>query len=276
MHRLHQRTWRLLDTGYRSAAENMAIDEALQRAHGRGEVPPTLRFYGWDPPAVSIGYFQSMSGEVDLAACRERGYGYVRRPTGGRAIFHHVELTYSVVIREDLLPGTVLETYQVLAAGLLSGLRALGAPAEMAAGEKDPRLAGGEASPACFDVPSAYELVVGGRKVIGSAQTRREGTILQHGAILLDLDADTLFAVLKVSPAIRDRALAHLRQRATGLRAVLGRTVSYAEAAAAFTTGFATALDLDLRPGALLPAERAAAAQLVAEKYGSDDWNLRK
>lgn len=276
MHRLRQRTWRLIDTGHRSAAENMAIDEAMQRAHGRGEVPPTLRFYGWDPPAVSIGYFQSMSGEVDLAACRERGYGYVRRPTGGRAIFHHIELTYSVVIREDLLPGTVLETYQVLAAGLLSGLRALGAPAEMAAGEKDPRLSGGEASPACFDVPSAYELVVGGRKVIGSAQTRREGTILQHGAILLDLDADTLFAVLKLPVAVRDRALAHLRQRAAGLREVLGRTVPYAEGVAAFTSGFATALGLDLHPGTLLPAEAAAAARLVDDKYGSDDWNQRK
>lgn len=266
--------WRLLETGAHTGPENMAIDEAVALAHARGEVPPTLRFYTWAPAAVSIGYFQSMASEVDLAAVRAGGYGYVRRPTGGRAIFHHRELTYSVVIREELFPGSVLETYQVLARGLLAGLRRLGAPAELAAGEPDPRAFGGEANPSCFDTPSAAELVVGGRKVVGSAQTRRDGAILQHGSILIDLDYDLLFTLLRVpDPA---RAAAHLRRRATGLQAVLGRAVAVEEVRAAMVAGFQEALGLTLSPGTLTAAEAAAAAALVRDKYGSDDWNLRK
>ncbi|MCG0239728.1 MAG: lipoate--protein ligase family protein [Firmicutes bacterium] len=273
---LRERHWRLVDTGFASGPRNMAIDEAILLAHSRGEVPPTLRFYGWEPPAVSIGYFQRMAGEVDLEACRRLGYGWVRRPTGGRAIFHHRELTYSVVIREELLPGGVIETYRFLAAGLLAGLRRLGAPAEMAGGEKDPRALGGEASPACFDTPSAYELVVGGRKIVGSAQTRRAGTILQHGSILLDLDVDLTFTLLKVPPERREAAKAHLRSRATSLREALGREVSWAEARDAFIAGFAEALGITLTPGELTPAEVAEAERLEAEKYGHDRWNLRR
>ncbi len=266
--------WRLLDTGVRTGPENMAIDEAIALAHGRGEVPPTLRFYTWQPATVSIGYFQSMAEEVDLAAVRAGGYGYVRRTTGGRAIFHHVELTYSVSVREDLLPGTVRETYRVLAGGLLQGLHRLGAPAEMAAGEKDPRSLGGDVNPACFDVPSAHELVVGGRKAIGSAQTRRAGTILQHGSILLDLDYELLFTLLRVPD--RAAAVRHLKKRAVGLCEVLGREVPVAEAQAAFAAGFQAALGLTLTPGSLTLAEAADADRLLREKYGQDEWNLRK
>lgn len=273
---LKERAWRLVDIGYASGPRNMAIDEAILLAHSRGEVPPTLRFYGWQPAAVSIGYFQRMAAEVDLEACRRLGYGWVRRPTGGRAIFHHIELTYSVVVREELLPGGVLETYRYLAAGLLEGLRRLGAPAEMAGGEKDPRSMGGDASPACFDAPSAYELVVGGRKVIGSAQTRREGTILQHGTILLDLDIDLLFTLLKVPEGSLEAAKEHLRHRATSLKEVLGREVPWAEARDAFAAGFASGMGLSLSSGGLTTAEQALADRLEAEKYGHDSWNLRR
>lgn len=272
---VRERAWRLLVTGFADAATNMAVDEAIQTAHARGEVPPTLRLYGWAPPAVSIGYFQRMAAEVDLDACRRLGYGYVRRPTGGRAIFHHEELTYSVVIREELLPGGVLETYRTLARGLVAALRRLGAPAELAPGEPDPRLAG-EPSAACFDTPSAYELVVAGRKVVGSAQTRREGTILQHGSVLLDLDAELLFTLLRVPAGQRDAAVAHLRSRAAGLRQVLGRELGWEEAARALPEGFREALGLRFTPGDLTPGERQLAARLVAEKYGADAWNLRR
>lgn len=272
---LKERTWRLLDTGFGPAAWNMAVDEAVQLAHARGQVPPTLRFFGWDPPAVSIGYFQRMAAEVDLDACRRLGYGWVRRPTGGRAIFHHMELTYSAVIREELLPGSVLATCAFLSRGLVAGLRRLGAPAEPAAGERDPRLAGA-AGPACFDAPGAYEVVVGGRKVVGSAQTRKEGAILQHGSILLDLDPELLFTLLRVPPEQKAAAIEHLRRRAVGLREVLGRPVTWAEARDAVAAGFAEALGVHLVPGELTPEERAEAERLVREKYGTDGWNLRR
>ena len=272
-----ERRWRLIDTEYLTGPENMAIDEAIMKAHGRGEVPPTLRFYGWEPACVSIGYFQSMREEVDLEAVRAGGWGYVRRPTGGRMIFHHIELTYSVVVREGFLPGGVVDTYRELSQGLLEGLRRLGGNPELSGGEEDPRRANpGGFHSACFDTPSAYELTLGGRKVAGSAQTRKDGVILQHGSIPLSLDVPLLFSLLKVPEGARERLMERFRSKAVALDEALGRQVSYAEAREAFEAGFAAGLGLTLVPGELTPAEREEASRLVAEKYGSDTWNLKK
>jgi lipoate-protein ligase A len=274
---VRERVWRLVDTGFLSGPENMAIDEAIMRAHGRGEVPPTLRFYGWRPAAVSIGYFQSMQAEIDLEAVKAGGFGYVRRPTGGRMIFHHMEITYSVTIREELLPGGVIETYRELSQGLLEGLRILGAQPALSGGEEDPRRKDpGGFHTACFDTPSAYELTVDGRKIAGSAQTRKDGVILQHGSILLDMDVDLLFRLMRVPPGQEERLKARFRAKATSLYEALGRQVSYEEAREAFTCGFARGLGLTLTPGTLTPAERAEAEALVREKYGHDGWNLKK
>ncbi|HWI51699.1 MAG TPA: biotin/lipoate A/B protein ligase family protein [Symbiobacteriaceae bacterium] len=255
----------------------MAIDEAIMRAHGRGEVPPTLRFYGWQPASVSIGYFQSMEKEIDLEAVRAGGWGYVRRPTGGRMIFHHIELTYSVTIHENLLPGGVVETYRDLSQGLLHGFRELGAPAELSGGEMDPRRADpGGIHTACFDTPSAYELVIDGRKAAGSAQTRRDGVILQHGSIMLDMDVPLLFSLMRLPQELIPRLMERLRKKSVTLREALGRDVSYEEARDAFALGFAVGMGLKLTPGALTPAEQADVAELVREKYGNDSWNLKK
>jgi lipoate-protein ligase A len=274
---IRERTWRLLKTGYKTGPENMAIDEAIQRAHGRGEVPPTLRFYGWKPGAVSIGYFQSMVKEVDLDAVRRGGWGYVRRQTGGRMIFHHEELTYSVAIREELLPGGVVETYRELSNGLLEGLKILGAQPELSGESPDPRRANPEGfNTACFDAPSAYELTVGGRKVAGSAQTRSGGVILQHGSIPFHLDVDLLFSLLQTPPDRVEALKQRFRSKAVALDEALGRSVSWEEAVEAFTEGFARGLGLTLVPGELTPAEEAEAAELLRTKYGSDDWNLKK
>ena len=274
---VNERTWRLIDTGYRTGPENMAIDEAIQRAHGRGEVPPTLRFYGWEPACVSIGYFQSMAGEIDLDRVRAGGWGYVRRPTGGRMIFHHLELTYSVAIREEILPGGVMETYKELSRGLLEGLRLLGGTPELSGGESDPRRRDpGGSHTACFDSASAYELTVGSRKIAGSAQTRKDGVMLQHGSIMLDMDVDLLFSFLKVPDELRVRLKERFVRKATSIKEALGKDVSYSEAREAFAQGFARALGLTLVPGDLTEAEKADAAALVAEKYGNDSWNLKK
>lgn len=270
--------WRVLDTGFHTGPENMAIDEAIARAHGRGEVAPTLRFYGWKPAAVSIGYFQSMSKEVDLDAVRAGGFDYVRRPTGGRLIFHHMELTYSVSVREELLPGGVIETYREISKGLLDGLQLLGAAADLSGGEHDPRrINPGGFNTACFDSASAYELQVDGRKVAGSAQTRKDGVILQHGTILLDLDADLLFSLMWLPEgAPRERLMQRFLSKATSIREALGREVGYDEARAAFSRGFERGLGLTLVPGELTALEQEEAARLVVAKYGNDEWNLKK
>jgi lipoate-protein ligase A len=270
-------SWRVIDTGLHSGPQNMAIDEAIMRAHGRGEVPPTLRFYGWEPAAVSIGYFQSMTKEIDLDAVRAGGFGYVRRSTGGRMIFHHMELTYSVTIGQELLPGDVTETYRELSKGLLAGLRYLGGAPVLSDGEEDPRRANPAGfNTACFDTPSAYELTVNDRKIAGSAQTRKEGVILQQGSILLDLDVDLLFRLMRVPAASYDQLKERLRSKATSVTEALGRSVSYAEARDAFIQGFTTGLGIHLLEAPLTDAEEADAALLVADKYGNDTWNLKR
>ncbi len=185
-------TWRYIDTGANIAAYNMAVDEEFLARAQAGESTPVLRLYTWDPPAVSLGRFQKMTEAVNVDACREHGFDIVRRITGGRAVLHRNELTYSIVssIDNPLFPSNVQGTYRVIAAGLLAGLRNLGIPAEMVSrGSRHSRLVNSHAKdPACFSSPSWYEIVVNGKKIIGSAQRRLSGAFLQHGSILISYD----------------------------------------------------------------------------------------
>ncbi|MCG0314935.1 MAG: lipoate--protein ligase family protein [Calditerricola sp.] len=272
---------RFVDTGSRSPAENRAIDEAILRLHAEGKVPPTVRFYTWDPPTLSIGYFQKAEREVDLAAVRAMGLGFVRRPTGGRAVLHDRELTYSIVVREShpLIPPSVTEAYRVLSMGLLEGFRALGLRAEMVSlsDPEEKKKFAAPSSAACFDSPSWYELVVEGRKVAGSAQTRQLGVVLQHGSILLELDVDKLFSCLRFpSERVRARLREDFTRKAVAINDVAPRPVTLEEAKAAFFAGFAKGLGVELVPGALTPEEEALAAELVATRYGTEAWNLRR
>ena len=175
--------WRLLRHGAATGAENMAVDEAVAQSIAAHLVPPTLRFYAWAPPCVSLGRNQAVAG-VDLPACAARGFDVVRRPTGGRAILHTDEMTYSIIASPDdpLMHGYVLDSYLRISHGLVAGLRRLGIDAEEAPGTNR---AGPDVSAACFEVPSAYEIVAGGRKILGSAQARRSTSVLQHGSLPL-------------------------------------------------------------------------------------------
>jgi lipoate-protein ligase A len=203
-------TWRFIRSGLGTPAYNMAMDEAITVAHSEGKVPPTLRFYGWNPPTLSIGYFQKAAAEVDLEAAERQGIGFVRRPTGGRAVLHDQELTYSIIVAENYpgMPSGVTEAYRVLSEGLLRGFIKLGLDAQMVQLESNRASREVEAmtSAACFDAPSWYELVVEGRKVAGSAQMRYKGAVLQHGSVLLELDVDQLFGLLRFpNDAVRQR-----------------------------------------------------------------------
>jgi lipoate-protein ligase A len=258
-------TFRLLVTAPLDGATNMAIDEALLRARIAGSGPPTVRLYAWAPPAVSLGYGQPLDGAVDLAACARLGIGLVRRPTGGSAILHEgpaAELTYSVVARAGDFAGAedLLETYRVLGGGLAAGLRRLGVEAEVVPLARERR---GPSPPFCFTRTGAYEIAVGGRKLLGSAQRRQGGGFLQHGALLLDADPGRLSAVF---PGVAD-----LLAGITTVAAVLGRRPGFDEVAEALAAGLASVLG-PLRPGGLSPAEAARAERLVAEKYGTEAW----
>ncbi len=265
--------WRLLETGLADGATNMAIDEAILWAVAEGKSRPTLRFYGWQPPCLSIGYSQSMESEVDVDRCREAGIGLVRRATGGRSILHADELTYSVVAPqvEPRVAGGVIESYRRLSAGLVTGLRGL----DLAVTQVEAANNKGE-SAACFDAPSNYEITVGGKKLVGSAQVRKKRGVLQHGSLPLEGDIARIFDFLKVPSEERREELKHeLRARATSLELALGYSVPFEEVARHIAAGFAQALNLRLIPGQLSEHELALAEKLRREKYAARGWNFR-
>jgi lipoate-protein ligase A len=243
----------------------MAIDEALWCSRGTGESPPTLRFFAWDPPTVSLGYGQALDQHVDVGACRTLGVGLVRRPTGGSAIYHdgpERELTYSVVATNDDLGVTtdLLEAYRWIAAALASGLEALGAPVQVVG---VPRVKG-QAPAFCFARTGRYEIEAAGRKLVGSAQRRRGRCFLQHGSVLLGADEPRLRALF---PTTAD-PMAPL----TTLEAALGRRPTFDEVADALGAAFEREHGLVLKPGGLSVAEHALVDRLVADKYASEAW----
>jgi lipoate-protein ligase A len=274
MNRHGDSPWRLLRAGAAPGAWNMAVDDAIARSVATSEAPPTLRLYAWSPPCVSLGRNQAF-GSVDAGRCAALGYDIVRRPTGGRAILHTDELTYSVIAPDDhpLMQGMILEVYLRIAQGLVAGLARLGAEAATA---PEANRAGPDASAACFEVPSAYEIVVDGRKLLGSAQNRRAGYVLQHGSLPLVGDVTRLIECLTVSDeAERDALRASLHAHALTLEQALGCVVSFDQAADALAAGLSDALGIVLEPGALAPAELECAESLAREKYGHAQWTER-
>lgn len=273
--------WHFVNSGKCTPSFNMALDEALLEWHSRGEIGPVLRFYEWEPATLSIGYFQKIDKEIDLEAVKEQGLGLVRRPTGGRGVLHEHELTYSVIVSEQYpgMPETVTEAYRVISGGLLEGFRKLGLHAEFSipnSKEQSDELKKPK-SGVCFDAPSWYELVVEGKKVAGSAQTRQKGVILQHGAILLSLDEDKLISLFKFpSDAVRERVRRGLPQRAIAIDRLTDRDVTVEECEAAFSAGFEKALDITLEPLELSDEQLAYVRQLEEQKYANDDWTFKR
>jgi lipoate-protein ligase A len=273
-----------------SGALNMALDEALLESVIAGS-GPVIRLYTWEPATLSLGLNQPV-GEVEPGECARRGFGLVRRITGGRAVLHQHELTYSVIVRdnEPRVSGGVVESYRKISEALVSGLQFLGAAVSLAPpdralhralmqarrnGESE-GLAEGSHGAVCFDAASDYELAAGGRKLVGSAQARRGGALLQHGSILLDVDWNAWASVFAYrTEAGRLRAAEKLPSRMTSLREQLGRQVSADEAADAIAAGFERAFRIVLESDAPTGEESARAVQLV-EKYTSGEWTNRK
>jgi lipoate-protein ligase A len=259
-------TFRLLDTGASPGSLNMGIDEAVLRSVAAGRSPPTLRFYSWEPECVTIGYFQSMADEVDLEACREAGVDAVRRVTGGGAVFHSAEITYSVILPEGgfLAPPDILESYRRVCAGLVTGLKLMGLDAEFSP-INDIALGQGAAA----------------RKISGNAQTRKMGCMLQHGTILLDVDPERMFALLKVpSEKLKGKLIDDVKKRVVGLREALGRNIGYDEGVRALERGFAEAwgasCGADLESGELGAEELAAGRDAARSVYSLPSWNLKR
>jgi len=254
------------------AATQMAVDEALFLSYREEEALPTLRFYGWDPPAISIGRFQRFTAEVNAASCRRLSVDLVRRPTGGRAVLHEAELAYALIFgEEDGLGRTVCETYSRIAQGLLAGLRELGIAAALQSG----RVEEGRdwLDVACFAAVSRQEILVNGKKLLGSAQLRQGGSVLQHGSLLTEFDpARLLMALGRVpTPAL----CAALAARITSCRAVLGRRVETEELIPPLVRGLSRVMGVDFVPGNLTPREWQMVKQLRETKYTTARWNER-
>lgn len=267
--------WRLILSPPASGANNMALDEAILEATASRAVLPTLRLYDWSPPCLSVGYAQA-ADDVDHDRLATLGWDVVRRPTGGRALLHIDELTYSVAAPADdpLLRGGVLPSYRRLSEGLSAGLALLGLRAEVQPEIALPSEA--KTNPVCFQVPSAYEITVGGRKLIGSAQVRRRGGVLQHGSLPLRGDIGRVCLALRFADEPeRSQAAMRLRERATTVESCLGRPVSWQDAAEAMARGFGKSLDLTLEPGEPTDDEERRAARLAAERYARFLWTGR-
>ncbi|HXO59465.1 MAG TPA: lipoate--protein ligase family protein [Candidatus Acidoferrum sp.] len=260
--------WRLLLDPPASGAWNMAVDEVLLDGVANGSAPPTVRFYEWAPACLSLGYFQAFE-VVDVDGCRRLGVDVVRRPTGGRAILHDRELTYSVALPLRLLgdDGGVLPSYHRLSLALERGLTRLGAPVVLA-----PETAAQTApdhGPVCFDRPSAHEILLDGRKLVGSAQVRRATAMLQHGSILIEPRIERLLACLRLP----DGPAGRIEDGVTGLDAV--GDFEPAAIAMALADAFAEEFAANLVPGRLRPDERVAAEAISVSKYQSVAWTER-
>ena len=252
----------------------MALDEAVLESVQAGTCPPTLRLFSWRPACLSLGQAQPFS-DVDITRLRERGWDVVRRLTGGRAILHTDELTYSVIANssEPRLNGSVLESYNRLAQALLAAVKSLGLAVEMTEHKQE---IAKETNPVCFEVPSTYEITVNGKKLIGSAQARRKAGVLQHGSLPLEGDLSRICQALSFSDeASRLSAAGRLLLRATTVASALGRRVDWQAATQAFIKGFESALDLHLEPGELTDAESLRTDELVKQKYGHPSWTQR-
>lgn len=273
-------TWNFINTGSQDPYYNMAMDEALLNFVSRGEIDPVIRFYTWNPATLSIGYFQRLQKEIDIEKVNEKGFGLVRRQTGGRGVLHDKELTYSVIVPESHpnMPPTITEAYRVISQGLLEGFKNLGFETYFAVPRskeereklKQPR------SSVCFDAPSWYELVVEGRKIAGSAQTRQKGVILQHGSILQDIDIDELFDMFIFK---NDRLKAKMKEafveKAVAINDISDTHITLSEMEKAFEEGFKTGLNIEFKPLELSEQQLAEVKELE-EKYRSDDWMFRK
>jgi lipoate-protein ligase A len=275
---LHHQSWRFIDTTVAGGYENMAADEAIFLSCRQGTAPPTLRLYGWNPPAVSLGYFQKLESAVDVEECRRRGIDVVRRMTGGRAVLHHHELTYAVIAPESAHPfsPTVLETYMTIGSCLLNFFTNLGLNAHWVALRDKYR---GAAAPkhetaSCFSAPSWYEITVGGKKICGSAQKRGDGVFLQHGSILIDHDPDELAAAL-LSKKEKGDFVREIEASTTSLIRHLTGTIEVKDLGEKLLSSFQKTLGVTFSRGPLTAGELQLKEMLRREKYQTAEWNCR-
>lgn len=246
--------WRIIETIEEGGARQMAIDEAMLIARINNLVPNTLRFFTWKPSTITIGFFQDLEQEIDLESTKDLKVDVIRRYSGGGAVFHQDELTYSLVVAEKDLSLDVLDSYKYLCQGVVNGLSALGIEASF---------------------KPINDILVKGKKISGNAQTRKEGVILQHGTILLSVDVEKMFSLLKVSnEKLKGKLITSIKEGVTSIKNELKSTnldLDFLEKV--FRQGFAEALKIEFNEGVLSKEEKEIAKELEEDKYLSKNWN---
>jgi lipoate---protein ligase len=248
--------WRLLKFRQDRGEMQMAIDESIMAARAQNKVPNTLRFFSWDPPALTIGFFQSAEEEVDLEKAEKAGVSVIRRSTGGGAVFHDKEITYTVVISENDLPGDIAYSYRGICGAVVDGLKSLGIPAVF--------------SP-------INDIIVNGKKISGSGQTRKNGVILQHGTVLLDVNVEKMFSLLKVpDEKLRDKIIKTASERVCCLKSVLGHVPGIKKIENTLVKGFGLDFQAEFEESDLSKEEILMAKKLFKEKYSAKAWNFSR
>ena len=266
--------WRLVITQPADGAWNMSVDEALLHSMGKSDPRPVLRLYAWKPACISLGYAQPFS-DIDLSRLKDKDWNLVRRITGGRAILHTDELTYAVIspYSEPRLTGSLLDSYRRLSQALLFALIKLGIPAHALPKRNKVRE---RPKPVCFEIPSNYEITVGGKKLIGSAQARKKTGILQHGTLPLRGDLTRILQALKFpDETSRMQAAERLLDRAVTVESVLGAPINWDTAAQALIHSFHETLRINFIQSSLSAGEQSLAETLKKEKYAHPAWTER-
>jgi lipoate-protein ligase A len=263
--------------GPATGAWNMAVDEAILRTIEAAPAPPTLRFYRWAAAAVSLGVGQVVEESVNRTVLEQEGIDLVRRPTGGWAVLHDDEVTYSLAAHHEAFPGghNLREVYRLVTEAFAVGLGRLGLDAGLVESDRSPLRA---ETPVCFAVPASFELVVGGRKVLGSAQRRSRNAFLQHGSLPLSLDMPRLYRCLHPEHGVGrpEETIARWRKEMAGLNDVAQHPLDWETVVAALIHGVQERIGVELREGALSPQERTLAESLAAEKYEGPAWTYRR
>lgn len=256
-------TWRLLKLETNNAFTNMAIDEAILQARIAEKVPNTLRFFRWQPSAVSVGRFQDIFKEVNIENCKKHEVDLVRRISGGGSVYHDYEgeITYSVIVsKKDLETPDIFHAYKLICNGLIEAMKILGIHADFDPG----------------NLKHCPNVLVNRRKISGSSQSHKGRVLLQHGTFLIDVDLEKMFTFLKVPWAKTCMEVVPIAQkRITSVKQEIGANIPTKEAYEALIKGFQRALEIKLIEGELTNHEKDTAEKLCAEKFSTDDWNLR-
>ncbi len=288
-------TWRFIQDGPRDAFMNMAVDEAVLLHCIEGNSPPTLRFYEWEKPSISIGYAMDAELELNLPLCRKRGVPVVRRITGGGFFFHKRDITSTVVFPEDFGVGgrgsgkrlSVLESYRLVNRALAEGLKELGIVTSLLETKRETAHSKQETANVCFANPTVYDILHAGRKLAGSAQRRKKCWVLHQGSMLFSSDFVTMCPLMSrvgassnfgdaTAELVPSSETVPMARTAVCLEEILGEKPDRSRVIAVLSESFARAVGIELQGAPLTTSERELAERLRREKYSTDDWNLRR